>query len=103
MANDLDGLFETPPNPTEQEKSKPTDIASESQLTPISKQEIPSVDANSWANMTVSELYDQVFILEQRILYCQQYGKHEAAKQIRQGIDQLRALINSKSGDQLLI
>ena len=54
-------------------KSTAVSVDPESTHTPISREEIPQVDALGWNNMTVSELYDQLLILERRKHWCQTY------------------------------
>lgn len=87
--------------PLFQEESESTAIAIDGKITPITKQEVPEVDAASWETLTVSELYDQLAILENRIMYCNQYGQGEAVKQIGRGVIQLRAIINRKAGNEV--
>lgn len=80
---------------------KPIDVSPDSELTPISEEEIPQVDAASWESLTVPELYDQLAILENRIMYCNQYSQGEAAKQIGRGVLELRVIIARKSENEV--
>jgi hypothetical protein len=81
---------------SEPKKPASVEIAEDAELTPITKKKIPKVDASRWDDMTPSELYDQLFILEQRIMYCKQYGHMDAAKQIERGVVALRQLIEQR-------
>ncbi len=80
---------------------KPISVTPESDLTPITQKEIPQVDAESWESLTVPELYDQLAILENRIMSCKQYGQGEAATQIGNGVLRIRAIILKKDGKEV--
>lgn len=90
-------------NAEEKDDDNPSsvDVSADSKLTPISKTKIPVVDADRWNEMSPSELFDQLFTLEQRLFACQQYGQIEAAKQIQKGITSLKAAIDRAGGNEV--
>lgn len=75
-------------------------VDTESKLTPISKEEIKQVNSDNWSDMTTSQLFDQLEILEQRKMYCKQYNII-IVDQIERGIQQLRQLITTRTDDEV--
>ena len=81
-------------------KSTAVSVDPESTHTPISREEIPQVDALGWNDMTISELYDQLLVMERRKHYCQVHSPM-IVKDIERGIKQLQAIINKKHGGEI--
>jgi hypothetical protein len=61
-----------------------------------SGQEVELVSADEWANMSVTQLWDQKMILNNRLTAVMQYGNPLMIKQINAGIAQLDAIIRHK-------
>lgn len=62
-------------------------------ITPITRQEVPQVDATQWSDMNAAQLTNQLSILEKRLNFARQIGHQEMATQITRGIIQLQVLI----------
>lgn len=77
----------------------PIDI--NSNITPITKQEIQLVDQSQWEKMPVHELYDQLIILQQRYFAMLDMGKGQIADQIQSGIKHLESLIAYKQTETM--
>ena len=61
-----------------------------------SGQEVELVSAEEWKDMTVTQLFDQQMILNNRLTAVMQYGNPAMIKQITIGIKQLEAIIAYK-------
>lgn len=61
-----------------------------------SGQEVELVSAEEWKDMTVTQLFDQKMILNNRLTAVMQFGNPLMIKQITLGIKQLDALIAHK-------
>lgn len=98
----IPGVKQTNHDPVLQDNSNSTAVSvdAHSTITPISKQEIEKVDADAWSKCTVSELYDQLMIMEKRKYACMQYSP-EIVKDIERGITRLRAIIDKKQGNEV--
>lgn len=88
---------------TEEQPSTAVSVTEASEKTPITGKEIPTVDADMWEEMTPTELYEQLYILEQRMTACYQYGSVDAAKQIQRGITRLQGIIKQKDDEVKLL
>lgn len=65
-------------------------------VTPTTGEKIDKVKSNEWQDMSITELYDQLTILNKRHLQAMSCGSIPAANQIQRGIAHLQALISSK-------
>jgi hypothetical protein len=81
-------------------ESSAISVDTDSRLTPISREKIQQVDADQWANMTASQLFEQLQILEQRKTYAARYSVL-TANQLEPGIRRLRELIKQKTNDEV--
>ena len=77
----------------------PVDV--EGDITPITRQPVEKVDAGEWEAMGVSQLHEQLLIMEKRLLYARQIGHDEMTTQLIRGINLLRGLIHLKTPDEL--
>ena len=57
------------------------------------------VQADKWDEMTVSDLYEQLSILQSRALTAASMHNVPMLQQIQRGIDRIEALIADKSGN----
>lgn len=78
----------------------PVDLSQED-VTPITREPIKKVNANDWDNQGVSQLYDQLTTLENRLMYARQLGHADMIKQLEKGIARLRSQINSKDTGEI--
>ena len=85
--------------PTEPKIGPGVDVNSD--ITPITRQKIKQIDAWNWDNMNLTQLHQQLSILEQRMLYAQQYSHADIVTQMDRGINQLRILIYEKTPDEI--
>jgi len=92
-------ISKTTPKADEPKVGKPVDVNGD--ITPITRQPIPQVDAADWNNMSVAQLQEQLSVLEQRLLYAQQFGNSSLVIPLEQGINQLQALLILKTPDEL--
>ena len=92
-------VLKTKPKADEPKIGKPVDVNSD--ITPITRQPIPQVDAADWDNMNITQLQEQLTILDQRLLYAQQFGHSSMLTPLEQGINQLRILLILKTPDEL--
>ena len=74
-------------------------IDSNSDITPITRKKIEKIDSSKWGDMSLDQLHQQLTVLEQRMLFAQQYSHLDVITQINLGINQLRALILKLSPD----
>jgi len=77
------------------EEQKPIQV--DGKITPISKKEIQPVDSSQWNSLNLIQLYEQMSILQQRLMMSHQGGSIDIVKQIERGINQLQEIIDSKS------
>ncbi len=94
-------ISKTTPKADEPKIGKPVEVNTDSDITPITRQPIPQVDAADWDNMNVIQLQEQLSILEQRLLYAQQFGNSSLVIPLEQGINQLRTLLILKMPDEI--
>lgn len=80
--------------PDEPKQGEPVDV--DSSTTPITRQEITTVDALRWDQMSIAQLHEQLSTLENRLFYAQRIGHAEMVQQLARGIHELRALIETK-------
>jgi len=92
-------VSKTQPRIDEPKVGKPVDVNGD--ITPITRQPIPQVDAADWDNMNITQLQEQLSILEQRLLYVQQFGHSSMLTPLEQGINQLQVLIFTKTPDEI--
>lgn len=69
----------------------------EGNVTPITRREIPQVDAQRWNEMNVNELYDQRSVLYSRMVIASQMGSAPLLQQLQQGVSQIDAFIERKT------
>ncbi len=77
----------------------PVDVSSD--LTPITRQPITSVNSGSWDKMSLEQLHEQLNVMETRLLYSQQIGSEELVKQVLAGVNQLKLIIINRTPDEL--
>ena len=63
--------------------------------------EVELVSADEWANMNITDLFDQQLILNNRLTAVMQVGNPAMIKQIRMGIQQLNAIISYKEQQKI--
>jgi hypothetical protein len=63
--------------------------------------EVELVSAEEWANMSITDLFDQQLILNNRLTAVMQLGNPAMIKQIRVGIQQLNAIISYKEQQKI--
>jgi len=78
----------------------PIDISETSTITPITQQPIASIDANSWQNISLTELHEQLSALQNRYYSALEMERYEIANSIQAGIAQLRIAIEHKINNQ---
>lgn len=66
-------------------------------ITPITHQPIKSVDATSWSDLNLTELYSQLSTLEDRRIKLYEIGQPAVAQQVEQGIARIQLVIKSKT------
>ena len=66
-------------------------------VTPTFHEEIKKVDAKVWKDMSLSELFAQLEILQQRLVYAQSLQHPILIAAIQQGIDHIQNLIKKQS------
>jgi hypothetical protein len=66
-----------------------------------SGEEVEVVTAEEWANMSITELYDQKMILNSRLTAVMQFGNPTMLKQIQLGIRQLDTVISYKEQQKI--
>ena len=72
-----------------------------SNITPITRKEIKQIDAVNWGSMNLTQLHQQLSILEERLMFAQQYSHIDMVTQIERGVNQLRALIHNQTPDEI--
>ncbi len=80
--------------------SKPIDISTDSEITPITHQPINKVDATGWGTLTLTELHEQLDTLQNRYYTALELERYEIATAMQVGLDNLRAYITHKSDQQ---
>jgi hypothetical protein len=85
--------------PDEPKVGDPVDV--NSNLTPITRQEVHEVTADQWDKMSVPQLHDQLHIMENRLLYAQSLGHDDLYKQVLAGVNVLKALIIQRTPDEI--
>lgn len=79
------------------EEQKPIQV--DGKITPITKKEIQSVDSSQWNSLNLIQLYEQMSVLQQRLMLSSQMGNEALVKQIERGIKQLQEIIDSKGSN----
>ena len=90
---------QTKGRPDQPKQGAPVDV--NSNLTPITRQEIGDVFGDQWEKMSLEQLYHQLDIMEQRLLYANSLGKEEIYRQVLLGVNQLKAIIIRKTPDEI--
>jgi hypothetical protein len=90
---------QTKDKPDDPKQGPPVDV--NSNLTPITRQEVQDVDSLNWNKMSLEQLHDQLVIMENRLLYAQSLGKEEIYKQVLNGVNQLKLIIIEKTPDEI--
>ncbi len=63
--------------------------------------EVEIVSADEWADMSVTQLFDQRIVLANRLALCAQFGNPGMLKQISMGLHQIDAIIKYKEQKKL--
>lgn len=63
--------------------------------------EVEIVSANEWADMSVTQLFDQRIVLANRLALCAQFGNPGMLKQINMGLNQIDTIIRYKEQKRL--
>lgn len=89
-------------DPVLQQQSESTAVTVDTKaiITPITRKEIPQVDAAEWDNLTVGELYLQLEVLETRKAYCNRHAVMLVGD-IQLGIKKLELIIKKKSDGEI--
>ncbi len=77
------------------DEQKPLDVAGD--VTPISKKEIKPVDATQWHDLSIMQLYEQMSILQDRLIIAQNMKSLPLVAFIENGIKNLQSIIESKA------
>ncbi len=80
-------------------------VSVDGDITPTLRERIPSVKADDWSEMTISELYDQRYTLQTRSQFASETGHPELIKQIESGmliIDEIIRVRMEQQEDRLL-
>ena len=85
--------------PDEPKQGPPVDV--NSNLTPITRQEVHDVNAMDWDKMSLEQLHEQLNVMETRLLYSQQLGNEELVRQVLAGVNQLKLIIINQTPDEL--
>lgn len=85
--------------PDEPKTGTPVDV--NSNMTPITRQEVKDVFGDQWEKMSTSQLHDQLYIMENRLLYAQSLGKEDMYQQILAGVNRLKSIIIEKTPDEI--
>ena len=72
-------------------------VDADATLTPITRKEIRPVDATQWAEMSLTELYEQKAILESRRLQLYEIEQPAMAQQVEKGIALIDLVIKKKN------
>jgi len=64
--------------------------------TPITHQKIDQVDASTWKDKSLSELYDDLIIMNRRLDMAREVGNITIIQQVQKGIEHLQAVINAR-------
>jgi len=91
VTTELENLF------LPQNKNTGVTVDENSKITPISKKEILDVHADKWDTMSLSELYQQKSIMEERLFAVLSFCDNpDVLNQIKMGMNRLAAIIESK-------
>jgi len=63
---------------------------------PSTGAEVELVDADTWMTMSITDLFDQRIILNNRLAACAQYGNPNMLRQMQAGIKQIDMILNHK-------
>ena len=66
-------------------------------ITPITKKPITQVDSNEWSKLSVTELWEQRTVINNRLDYALQLGHTDMIKQIQTGLHLLDQIIDARS------
>jgi hypothetical protein len=70
-------------------------------ITPITRQPIDQVSADEWSTASVAELQAQLATLSRRAQMAAEIGNHSMLIQLNRGITRLKAIVKSKSNDDV--
>ena len=70
-------------------------------ITPITRQPITQVDADSWDKMSLNQLHEQLIALENRLQYAQGIGHIDIVNQLQLGVRQVTAMINKRTPKEI--
>ena len=79
---------------------KPIDVSTNANVTPITHKPIEQITPEEWGEISFSDLYNQLSILQNRLMVARSMDKPEMATQIQYGISQLEAVIQQRSSQQ---
>lgn len=74
-------------------------VDSNADITPFSHNKVPQLDSSNWGNVSVSELWDQMGILNARYLVVAEMGKAEYMLPLQRAIAELSAVIQSRNSE----
>jgi len=63
---------------------------------PSTGKEVELVDADTWLEMSITDLFDQRIILNNRLSTCAQYGNPNMLKQMQAGIRKIDMILSYK-------
>jgi len=89
---------------TKEKRTGPISVTDD--ITPITHQPVENVNANQWSNISLSDLWDERIVLENRLNYALQIGHTEMIQQLQSGIIRLDAVIQHRtetSGEDRLL
>lgn len=73
----------------------------EADVTPTTRQKIETVTPDKWGEMNIDMLWEQRFILTERMILAQQTGHGEIAIQLQPGLIQIDAILQFKKAEAL--
>ena len=71
-------------------------VGHDADVTPVTRQKIHQVHADDWKDMNLTELYDQLAVLESRRIKLYEIGQGPMAEQVEKGIAMLQLVIKAK-------
>ena len=70
-------------------------------VTPTTNQKIKKIDASEWDSASLSDLYDHMNVLNNRLLQANECGAVSIAQQLQRGINRLQQIINSRNSSDI--
>lgn len=71
----------------------------DAEVTPITRTPITTIEADKWMEMSITELHDQLAVLEKRRIQLHEIGHGHLAPQIERGIAHLQAILAKRTSD----